>query len=231
MSQFPGFPRRRSIWHRAESLVASLLLTAVVAAPMSAQSLQLPALQLPVVSERDYTAALVGGGGTAALVQWREALNARTQWQLDAGMADPSGRTEPMLLMGIGAARSLQGAGARSPFNLLLTGGASLALGGAASVIRVPVGVSVGRSFELDGGTRLTPFVHPRLSMDYCARCGAGEGSRSTVSVNADLGAAWRFDPRWELLTALSFTGSELVTGDQTFSVGVRFVPEALRRR
>lgn len=209
------------------ALVSMVLFTRSAAA----QSVHLPALQLPVVSERDYTAAFVGGGGTAALVQWREALNSRSHWQLDAGMADPTGRTDPMLLVGIGAARALQPAAAKAPFDLLLTGGASLALGGTASVVRVPVGVSMGRGFDLEGGTRLTAFVHPRLSLDYCARCGVAEGSRSTLSVNADIGAAWRFEPRWELLTALSFTGSELVSGDQTLSVGVRFVPEALRRR
>jgi hypothetical protein len=225
----------RSIMRRASTralLTAAMLLGASWgASPLRAQTMPLPALQLPEVSARDYTAALVGGGGTAALVQWREAVNGRTHWQLEGGLADVTGRSSPMVLLGIGAARSLQGTVPASPFQMLLTGGATLSVGGSASVVRVPVGVSVGRGIELEGGTRLTPFVHPRVSLDYCARCGVGEGSRSTVSINADIGAAWRFDPKWELLAAFSYTGSELVTRDETVTIGLRLVPEALKRR
>ncbi|MDQ6611207.1 MAG: hypothetical protein M3Y64_02130, partial [Gemmatimonadota bacterium] len=39
-----------------------------------AQAYSYPSLQLPTVSTRDYTAAIVGSNGAIALFQWRERI-------------------------------------------------------------------------------------------------------------------------------------------------------------
>jgi hypothetical protein len=217
------FPRRRALLPALCSAVLS------VAHPVGAQAFNYPSMQTPSASTRDYTAALVGGSGTTLLFQWREGAGRGMHWQLDAGLADPKGSTDPLLFVGGSLARELVRASGDQPLDLLFTAGIGAAAGDG-TWFRVPVGVSAGHRFGLDDGMSITPYVHPRLSVDVCGRCGAGRDSRSSVSLNFDIGALWQVNRQFGVRASAAFTGSDVVGSDETVGVGVTWTPTSLRR-
>lgn len=204
---------------------------ASIARPLAAQAFNYPAMQTPSASTRDYTAAIAGGAGTTLLFQWREGAARGLHWQFDAGFADPKGGVDPLLFVGAGLGKELARATGDQPLDLLLTAGLGAAFGGNATTFRVPVGVSVGHTFELDQGMSLTPYVHPRLSIDGCGSCRRDDDSDVTVSANFDLGAHWQVNRRFGLRVAASFSGSDIVGSDETFAVGFVWTPAAVMRR
>ncbi len=217
---------------RAVALVLSG--TAVLSvAPVSieAQAFNYPAMQTPNVSTRDYNAAIVGGAGTTFLFQWREGAGRGLHWQFDGGFADPKGGADPLLFAGAGLGKQLTRATGDQPLDVLFTAGAGVAFGGNVTSFRVPFGVSVGHTFELDQGMSLTPFAHPRLSLDACGDCGRNGDSRSTVSANFDVGAHWQVNRRFGLRLAASFSGSDVVGSDETVALGFHWTPAGLMRR
>lgn len=205
---------------------------------LNAQSFNYPALQVPTASVRDYTAGLAGGGGTTLFFQWREEAGRGLQWQLDAGLSDPKGDTDPQMVIGTGVGKELLRADADQPLDVLLTAGAAFALGNGSS-FRLPVGASIGHTFDLENSMRLTPFVHPRLSVDYCGRCrpapsgapGARRRGKSTVSLNFDLGGEWQVNREFAVKAAMGFSGSDVSGTDDVLAVGVSWTPESLRKR
>lgn len=202
--------------------------SALSAARVDAQAYNYPSLQTPQASTRDYTAALVGGAGTTLLFQWREGMQQGLHWQLDAGIADPKGPTDPLAFVGGGFGKELLRATADQPLDLLLTGGVGATFGGNNTLFRVPVGVSVGHRFALENDMAITPYVHPRASLDVCSRCGVGRDGRSTVSLNFDAGALWQVNRKFGVIAAASFSGSDAFADDDTFSLGVRWTPASL---
>ncbi len=196
-----------------------------------AQAYNYPAMQMPSASERDYTASIVGGGGTTLLFQWREGAGKGLHFSLDAGLADPKGRLDPLLFVGGGLGKELLRATRDQPLDLLFTAGAGAAFGGNATALRVPVGVSIGHTFGLDQEMSITPFVHPRVSLDACGRCRRDNERDVTASLNFDLGANWQVTRQFAVRVAASFTGSDVVGTDETLGVGFSWTPAGLVRR
>lgn len=224
---------RRSLMKRTgrvavRGTLALVAATVVGASAVRAQAYNYPSLQIPSASTRDYTAALVGGTGSTLLFQWREGVSTGMHWQLEGGLADPKGPTDPLLFFGGGLARELVRATGDQPLDLLFTAGAGASFGGAGTTVRLPVGVSLGHRFELDGGMALTPYMHPRVSLDVCSRCGVDRERRSTVSLNFDLGAQWQVNRQFGVIGAVSVSGSDAFTNDDTFSLGLRWTPASL---
>jgi hypothetical protein len=213
--------------------VAAAMIGGVVvpARVVDAQAHNYPSMQTPRASTRDYTAAIVGGGGSTFLFQWREGLSKTLHWQLDAGFADPEGGVDPLLFVGGSLGRELMHARADQPLDVLFTAGAGAAFGGNATVFRLPVGVSVGHTFDLDQGMTITPFVHPRLSVDACGRCGSNNTSRTNLSANFDIGGHWQLNRQFGVRASASFSGSDLVGTDETVAVGFSWTPAGLVRR
>lgn len=223
-------PSRRPALSRL--LVTGVLFAvALPGAAVQAQAYNYPAMQMPSASERDYTASIVGGGGTTLLFQWREGAGRGLHFSLDAGLADPKGRRDPLLFFGGGLAKELLRATRDQPLDLLFTAGAGGAFGGNASVFRVPVGVSIGHTFGLDQEMSITPFVHPRVSLDACGRCRRDNEGDVTASLNFDLGANWQVTRQFAVRVAASFTGSDVVGTDETLGVGFSWTPAGLVRR
>lgn len=225
-----------SSWRRLSSAgIAALTLTVGASlAPLSAveaQAYNYPSMQTPRASSRDYTAGIVGGAGTSFLFQWREGAGKGLHWQLDAGFADPEGGVDPLLFVGGGLGKEITQARADQPLDVLFTAGVGAAFGGNATVFRVPLGVSVGHTFELDQGMSLTPYVHPRLSIDACGSCGRNRDSRTNLSANFDVGGLWQVNPNFGVRVAASFSGSDLVGTDETVGIGFTWTPVALARR
>jgi len=100
---------------------------------------------------------------------------------------------------------------------------------GSGTTWRLPVGVSAGHTLSLDEGMAITPFVHPRLSLDGCGRCRRDDDSQLTLGVDVDLGAQWRVREALALTAALSFSGSAVVPNEPMLGVAIRWTPAALK--
>lgn len=206
---------------------ATVVLLLMPAYGATAQAFTYPSLQLPTASIRDYTAAIASGGGTSVLFQWREGAGEGMHVGLDAGFADPKNSNNLRLFVGGSIGRELVRASGDQPLDLLVTGGVGVAFGGGSTLFRIPVGVSVGHTFALDDGMSITPYAHPRLSLDVCQGC-AGVGGHSTVGLDFDLGANFQVNRQFAVRAAGSFTGSNRLGSANAFAVGLNWTPGAV---
>jgi len=213
-------------------VISSLRWCVVVACALPgavrAQAFNYPSLQLPTASVRDYTAALSGGRGSAALFQWREQAGEGMQFGVDVGLANPKGNTTLLLMIGASGGREVLRATGDQPLDVMGTVGAGVVFGGGSVLLRIPVGASVGHTFVLEDGVSITPYVHPRISLDLCSACGAG--AHRAASLNFDLGANVQVNPEFAVRAAGVFSGSDQFTGGNAFAVGVTWTPRALIR-
>ncbi len=234
LSILPVRPRSASAPFRAIPISALLLAASgfLVGAPMrvAAQAFNYPSLQLPTASTRDYTAGIAGGRGTTAFFQWRERAGEGAQFSLDAGIADPQGRSDLLLFVGVSGGKELLRATDEQPLDLMGTAGAGIAFGGGTTLLRVPVGVSIGHTFPVEGGMSVTPYVHPRISLDVCGDCTVSKGSRSSVGLDFDLGANLQVNQRFALRLAAVFSGSDQIGSGDAFTVGFNWTPSSLAR-
>jgi hypothetical protein len=210
-------------------LVAAVLLGAPAA--LSAQALNYPALQIPSVSDRDYTGAVVGSNGTMMMFQWREGISPEMHWGLDVGLYDPSARNSRTALFLAGnLGYDMARANADQPLDLLLTAGAGFSVANSNTSVRLPIGLVLGHRFELDQGMAITPFVHPRLSIDICSSCGGNDRSQSDVSLNFDIGGSFEINRRLSVRVSALFSGAEQYGSDDAIAVALTWTPEGLRR-
>jgi hypothetical protein len=228
----PGGHRPRA---RGAGLGAAFALTLATvsilgARPAGAQAWYHPSFQPPRLAERDYTLAVAANAGTSAVFQWREGVSPISQLALDVGIADADARgvQGTRLLVAGQYARLLARATAEQPLDLLLTVGAGIALGDSPSLLRLPVGVSVGHRFPLEGGMAVTPYVHPRLSIDaWTSRL---EGTdRTALSLEFDVGASFEITRQLALRGSLLFTGADRAD-NLGFGLGLTITPAGLRR-
>lgn len=202
---------------------------AIVPGVAGAQAFNYPSLQLPTASTRDYTAAITGGGGTTALFQWREGAGVGMHLGLDAGVADPQGSGSLLLFVGGSGGKELLRASGDQPLDLLGTVGVGIAFGSGNAFVRVPLGVSIGHTFPLDEGMSITPYVHPRVSLDIFS--GKREISDHTeVTLNFDLGANLQVNKQFALRVAGVFSGSDRYGSGNAFAVGFNWTPAVLAR-
>ena len=146
-------------------------------------------------------------------------------------MIDRKGSDNLSLFVGAGIGQELANASGDQPLDLLFTAGAGAAFGGGSTVVRLPVGVSIGHTFDLEQGVALTPFVHPRASLDVASGKGGDGGSRSEVSLNFDLGVNLQVNRQFAVRAAAAFTGSELAGAQDSFAIGFNWTPAPLVRR
>ncbi len=211
-----------------KNLLAVILLAPSVAL---AQSYTYPSFQQPTLVEREYNfaAADAGRAGTTLLFQWREGVSSRWQLGIDAGLADPDGNAVTRLVLGGHVARELARATADFPFDVALTGGVGFSSVDGHSVVRVPVGASVGHRFELDGGMSLTPFVHPRLSLDRCNDCRSSSAD-TKLNVDVDLGAGLQMTSQVALRVAAIAGGGDYLGSGNGVGLSIAWTPKGLRK-
>ena len=215
-------------WSLAFSLAFCIAFSPAIA---HAQASNSPSMQVPTASTRDYTAAVSSGAGTTALFQWREGWKPSRHWQLEAGLADRKGSDALSLFLGGGIGQEIARARGDQPLDVLFTAGAGAAFGGGATLVRIPVGVSIGHTFGLEQGMAIIPYVHPRASLDWASGGGASGGGQSEVSLNFDLGVNFQVNSQFAVRAAAAFTGSELGGAQDTFAIGFNWMPAPLSRR
>jgi len=208
---------------------AALLVVALgpAAATAGAQAWNYPAFQQPRVTPREYNFAVADAGdaGTTFVFQWREGVSLRDQLSLDVGLASGDA-FDTQFLVGGQYAHQLATASAQVPFDFLFTAGVNGAFGDF-SLLRIPVGVSLGRRFPLEGGLAITPYIHPRVALAICNDC----VDNSNVNVEFDLGANFDFTPQFAMRFSLLFTGSDYVSDDTAFGLSLAWTPPSLGRR
>lgn len=198
-----------------------------LASQAGAQAWAYPAFQPPRLTVREYNFAMAdaGGPGTSLVFQWREQSGERNQFSFDAGIADPDGNADIVLFGGIGGAWLTSAESEEVPLAFILTAGAYASVGDHTR-FRIPVGVSVGHTFDLGNGMKLLPYAHPRLTMDYCNGCGG-----SDIGVSFDLGANLELSRTISIRASGLFSGTETIADEGGFGVSVAWTPPSLLRR
>jgi hypothetical protein len=110
---------------------------------------------------------------------------------LRAGIADPSGSGDTRFLLGGSFRTRVISYSESFPLDGALTLGLGTNLGSGDDFFLIPLGVSLGRRFDMEGSnTTFTPYVHPVLVPVF----GAGD---SDVEFALGLGVDIRFSERW----------------------------------
>jgi hypothetical protein len=204
------------------------------ASTLSAQAWSYPSFQPPRVVERDFNfgVADAGSAGTSIVFQWREGVAPRTQLSLDVGLADPDGRnSNNYFLFGGQYAYQISQSRPDVPLDFLFTGGLFAAFGGGSNLIRIPAGVSIGHRFPLDQGFAITPYIHPRISIDFCNECGPDGDSDSELGIDFDLGATFELTRQLAIRASATFGGSDIsYRNNDGFGVSFSWAPPVLNR-
>jgi hypothetical protein len=217
-------------------VIARAAVAFAAAAPVAAeaQAWAYPAFQPPRVMNREFNfgVADAGDAGTTLVFQWREGLTQRTQLSFDLGFADPDGRQNGKLLLGVQFAGLLTQASAEMPLDFLATGGLNFAVGEGPDLVRIPFGVSIGHRFALDDGFAITPYVHPRLSLDICTDCRGEENdeSDSDIGIDFDLGVNFEVTRQLSFRVSGTFGGSDAFRDSDGFGISLAWTPVGLSR-
>lgn len=204
----------------------SLAFVALLVLPLSlaAQAGFYPSFQPTRVAEREYNFGLVDwDGGSALLFQWREGLGtARTQFTADLGISDGDGplNDDGALIIGGSFHYQLMRASADLPFDMVLGAGVGIVSGDRYDAFRIPVGVAIGHRFPLEGKMAVTPFVHPRLSVD---RVKTAAGSGTDTNIDVDLGGAFEINERMQVRV------SATIGNGDAFGLSFVWLPRGLR--
>ena len=221
-----------------KSLVRAALAVALVGAtalPASAQAYDYPQFQIPRVSTiREFNFGIVGAGdaGTVLLGQWREPVGPRNQLSFDLSFGTPKDAS----VFGLGGqfAHQLTTASMSMPLDMALTVGAGFASlnpdgpGDNFTFVRVPVGVSLGHTFPLQGspGMSITPYVHPRLAYQ---RLSAGGNSDSETAVDFDLGGDFTFNSGLSMRLSARLGGGDFMD-QEAYGVSLAWRPMGMHR-
>ena len=207
-------------------LTAAVVAVTLAPSPAVAQAWAYPSFQPPRVALREYNFGVgdADSRGITLVFQWREQSGPRSQFSFDVGIADTDERdTDLVAFGGIAGATRLGSNTAEVPLDFLLTGGIYLAVGDG-TFFRVPVGVSIGHRFDMSGGMAVTPYMHPRISLDVCSRC----GGRSDLGLTFDLGLNFEVSRTLSIRGAALFTGTDSFDGEG-FGISLAWTPPGLR--
>ncbi|MGQ0715445.1 MAG: hypothetical protein ACT4PJ_17235 [Gemmatimonadaceae bacterium] len=205
----------------------------ISAASAAAQGWNYPSFRHPQIVSREFNFALADGGdaGTSLLFQWREGFGVGTELNFDVGFADPD-VGDSRFIAGGGFGRRLTRATTEMPLDILLTAGLYAAIGDE-TVWRVPVGISLGHRFPLEGAMAVTPYVHPRVSIDFCSNCfGPPTFDDDTdLSISFDLGVDLELSRLLSLRFSALFAGGDLFGEEDGFGISLAWKPAGLSPR
>jgi hypothetical protein len=193
---------------------------------LEAQAGRYPAMQPTRVAEREYNFAIADfTGGTALIVQWREGLDAsRMQFTGDFGIAD--GNNNTALIFGGSLHFQLTETTQDFPFEMVVGGGLGVTAADNYRTFRIPFGVAIGHRFPLEKNFAITPFVHPRISLDRTRvdLPGGGTASGSDTNIDIDIGGSFEINTQMQLRMAATL-------GDRSaVALSFAWLPRGLRR-
>lgn len=220
---------------RAATALITAALTAAglvtLATPAQAQAWAYPSFQQSHVVDREFNFAVAtaDNGGTSFLAQWREGVvPGKQQFSVDAGLATVSG--DVIGFFGGTYAVQFISETAQQPLELLGALGANVAFGSGGTLFRVPVSVSLGHRFPLQGDLAITPYVHPDLALAVCSDCGARGRGDANVDIGIGFGVNFEVTRQVALRLDSSFGSSSFGSSDATVGFGVAWSPMGLRK-
>lgn len=221
----------RTPFLRAAVAVAALSLAA---APAGAQAYVYPSFQGPRVVAREFNFGLADADdadATTLLFQWRAGRGSRSQLSLDLGYTDTN--ADGAFFVGGQFAQQLATSSASTPFDVLFTVSGNIARVDAGvddyTMLRIPVGVSAGRVFPIEGGMTITPYLHPRFVFAHGDRTPNFDGDDdSELGLEFDIGGEFKFSPAFAVRLSGSF-GDNDVNGD-SFGVSLAWTPGGMAR-
>jgi hypothetical protein len=180
-------------------LCGGLLVAAAVAMSVTsaaAQETGTPMFKAPyrAFTNHEFGAAFSdpGEGVSFALEGFYSYGQGNNDFGVRAGIADPDGEGDTRILLGGDFRTRVLNYSESFPLDGALTVGAGLNIGDGDDLIYLPVGLSVGRRFELENSkTTFTPYAHPVL----VPVLGASGGS--DVGFALGLGVDLRFSDEW----------------------------------
>jgi hypothetical protein len=209
-------------WTRRGLCLAVIVAAVVGADRAQGQAWNYPSFQGPLVVSREFNFALAygGDGGTDVFAQWREGLDARNQLEVEGGFISPRFGNARGLIGG-SYAYQIATETPELPVDLLLTAGLYDSFGDG-NFFRLPVGVSVGHRFPIDTAISITPYVHPRVSLDASGCC-------DKIGLEFDVGANFQLTQQFAVRVSGTFGGSDVAPNDAGFGIGVAWTPKGLR--
>ena len=204
----------------------------IVPAALGAQAWAYPAFQPPRVMNREFNfgVADAGDAGTSLIFQWREGLSSRSQLGLDVGFADPKAKGNGKLVLGGQYAYLFTQGNAEMPLDFLGTAGIGFAFGDGGNLVRIPLGVSIGHRFPLDQGFAITPYVHPRASIDICSDCSSSGGNETDLGIDFDIGANFEVTKQLSFRVSVLFGGSDTFGDSNGFGLSLAWSPPQLSK-
>src|SRR5687767_4392137 len=180
-------------------LCGGLLVAAVVALTASvsaAQETGTPMFKAPyrAFTSHEFGAAFSdpGEGVSFALEGFYGFGRGTNDFGIRGGIADPEGPGDVRILLGGDFRTRVFSYSESFPLDGALTVGAGLNIGDGDDLIYLPVGITVGRRFELEGSkTTFTPYVHPTLVPVIGASGGSDVGFALGLGVDMRLGQNW----------------------------------------
>ena len=217
-------------------VVARAVVAAGVVCPavLGAQAWAYPSFQPPRIMNREFNfgVADAGDAGTSLLFQWREGLSNKSQLSVDVGFADPKEKGNGKLLLGGQYAYLFTQGNAEMPLDFLGTAGVGFGFGDGGNIARIPLGVSIGHRFALDQGFAITPYVHPRVSIDFCSSCGGtnNDQNETDLGIDFDLGANFEVTKQLSFRVSILFGGSDTFGDSDGFGLSLAWSPPQLSK-
>ena len=206
----------------------------VVPATVGAQAWAYPSFQPPRLTPREFNfgVADAGDAGTSLVFQWREGISPRTQLSADLGFADPDGKGNGKLILGGQFGYLFTQANAEMPLDFLGTAGVGFSLGDGGNIVRIPLGVSIGHRFPLEDNFAITPYIHPRVSIDICSDCGGPDNtdSETDLGIDFDLGANFEVTKQLSFRVSALFGGSDTFGDSDGFGISLAWTPPGLSK-
>jgi hypothetical protein len=211
---------------------AAVAMICAVPTVAGAQAWAYPAFQPPRVMNREFNFGVADAGhaGTSLVFQWREGLSPRSQLSLDVGFADPDGEGNGKFLLGGQFGGLLTEAKADMPLDFLGTVGLNMAIGDGGNLVRIPFGVSIGHRFALDDGFAITPYAHPRISLDVCSDCSKSGDNETDLGIDFDLGVNFEVTRQLSFRVSALFGGSDTFGDSDGFGISLAWSPLGLTR-
>src|SRR3954471_4696562 len=176
-------------------LVAALL--ALAADGLAAQETGTPMFKAPyrAFTNHEFGVAFSdpGEGVSFALEGFYSYGRGSNDFGLRAGIADPDGPGDTRFLLGGDFRTRILNYSESFPLDGALTVGAGINIGDGDDLVYLPLGVTLGRRFELEGSkTTFTPYVHPTLLPVLGAAGGDDVGFALGLGVDLKFSEDWQ---------------------------------------
>jgi hypothetical protein len=218
--------------HRQLRLPVVLVLflgSVITATPANGQAWNYPSFQFPQIDPRIFSFAIGSGGeyGTTLFGKWQEGVSQKLGVSAELGFADPDFTEDTRVFLGGGLAYQVLQSTVDLPLDIALTGGAYLSFGDEVTIFRLPFGATLGHRFPLERRLAITPYVHPRISVDLCSSDDCGEDD-SAFLLNFDLGTELEFTPQLAGRVGLVFGDVLDINSEVGFALGLAWRPPGL---